>query len=163
MKRRKKRPVEERFWSKVDKSGECWEWLGSRTPVGYGQFHVQEPKRTQLKAHRVAYEYLVGPIPEGLVIDHKCHNRGCVNPAHLRPVTDKQNQENRKGASWQSKTGIRGVSRHTYLNGWVAQVQHYGKSYNAGLHKTLEAAEAAVIAKRNELYTHNDLDRKSAA
>lgn len=160
--RRRKRPLAERFWEKVDKSGDCWEWLGSRV-WGYGQFHVSEPKRTSLKAHRFAYELAVGPIPEGLIIDHMCHNKGCVNPSHLRPVTDKQNQENRKGASWQSKTGIRGVSRHTHLNGWVAAVQHHGKTYSAGLHKTLEAAEAAVIAKRNELYTHNDLDRKAAS
>lgn len=94
--------LEERFWSKVDKRGnsECWPWIGakstnslykggfsygciSRTPAG--------PNKRLAKAHRVAYELLVGSIPDGLTLDHLCKNTLCVNPAHLEPVSQAEN------------------------------------------------------------------------
>lgn len=85
------RPVEERFWEKVNKdaSGGCWEWIASVTANGYGQFAVS--KTEVARPHRWAYEALVGPIPEGLQLDHLCRNRRCVNPAHLEPVTAREN------------------------------------------------------------------------
>lgn len=76
---------------------ECWNWTGSLSPGGYGQFAVYYPalpasKRTKTRAaHRFSYELFVGPIPEGLVIDHLCRNRACVNPTHLEPVTSRVN------------------------------------------------------------------------
>ena len=82
--------VTDRFWSKVAQSGksECWPWLAYRKANGYGTFYLKG--RTCL-AHRVAYELEVGPIPHGLVIDHRCRNRSCVNPTHLEPVTHRVN------------------------------------------------------------------------
>jgi hypothetical protein len=77
------RDVAERFWLKVDRSGECWEWQGAKT-LGYGHFSLN---KKAVKAHRVAYELTRGPIPDGLVIDHLCRNRACVKPDHLEPVT----------------------------------------------------------------------------
>lgn len=74
--------LEERFFSKVRQQGDCWSFT-SVGAEGYGQFHVN---RLPKLAHRWAYEYLVGPIPEGLHLDHLCRNRACVNPAHLDPV-----------------------------------------------------------------------------
>lgn len=62
----------------------CWEWVRSRDTAGYGHLRVEGRLR---KAHRVSYELLVGPIPEGLQLDHLCRNRACCNPDHLRPVT----------------------------------------------------------------------------
>lgn len=78
----------DRFWSKVDTSGDCWPWLGSKNPLGYGKFWLDGSLR---KAHRVAYEWCVGPIPDGLHIDHLCRNPSCVNPAHLEAVTHREN------------------------------------------------------------------------
>jgi hypothetical protein len=74
-----------RFWPKVNVRGidDCWLWKGGLTGVGYGQFW--NPPRA-VGAHRFIYEMLVGPIPEGLHIDHLCRNRRCVNPAHLEAV-----------------------------------------------------------------------------
>lgn len=85
------KPEAERFWEKVNKqaAGGCWEWQASRMPNGYGRFVRDEGGSTL--THRIAYEMLVGPIPAGLQIDHLCRNRGCVNPAHLEPVTARQN------------------------------------------------------------------------
>jgi hypothetical protein len=82
---------EERFWDRVDKTPTCWVWTGGVMSGRhqYGRVHVGAAKYRP--AHRVAYEMLVGPIPEGLDLDHLCRNRVCVNPAHLEPVTNHEN------------------------------------------------------------------------
>ena len=80
----------ERFWEKVAPAGpdECWLWTASLNDGGYGQFALDgRPHR----AHRIAYELMIGPIPDGLHIDHLCRVRRCVNPYHLDPVTNEVN------------------------------------------------------------------------
>lgn len=86
----KHRPVLERFLSNVDTNGSngCWLWTKYQRHDGYGNFNVDGK---QILAHRWAYINLVGPIPEGLYLDHLCRNRPCVNPSHLEPVTNKVN------------------------------------------------------------------------
>jgi hypothetical protein len=79
--------------SQPDTSG-CWIWIGPASNRGYAQMTVQdadESKPRTVSAHRVSYETFIGPIPEGLVIDHLCRNRMCVNPEHLEPVTQREN------------------------------------------------------------------------
>lgn len=80
---------ESRFWSKVDKSGECWVWMASRLPWGYGQFGVAG--RTSARAHRVSWEMAYGPIPDGLLVLHRCDNPPCVRPDHLFLGTARDN------------------------------------------------------------------------
>ena len=75
----------ERWWAKVEITTSCWLWKGAiSSGSGYGNFWVDGKYRN---AHAVGYELLVGPIPNGLEIDHLCRVRRCVNPAHLEPVT----------------------------------------------------------------------------
>lgn len=70
----------------------CWEWSGHKTDEGYGKVFGKDLCGATTKiAHRWMYECLVGPIPDGLEIDHLCRNRGCVNPSHLEPVTTREN------------------------------------------------------------------------
>lgn len=77
-----------RFWAKVDKTKDCWLWTAARDPNGYGRFRLNAHT---VKAHRFAYTILVGPIPDGLTLDHLCKVRHCINPAHLEPVTHQEN------------------------------------------------------------------------
>jgi len=82
----------DRFWDKVDKTDECWNWTAGKNHYGYGSFAVRRGESWfRAQAHRVAYEDLIGPIPTGLTIDHLCRNRACVNPAHMEPVTKGEN------------------------------------------------------------------------
>lgn len=93
------RTLEERLWAKIDKRGpdECWPWTAC-TAVGYGKISVKN--RGPQLAHRIVYELMIGPIREGMVIDHSCHDESCVppcqhrkccNPAHLNPITNAAN------------------------------------------------------------------------
>lgn len=77
-----------RFWEKVQKTETCWLWASNVNGSGYG--HFWNGNRLVV-AHRWAYEHLIGPIPEGLQLDHLCRVRRCVNPSHLEPVTRGEN------------------------------------------------------------------------
>ena len=96
-----KQDWQDRFWVKVSVGAhdECWPWHAVLDRDGYGKFYLAG-SRTVL-AHRVAYERLLGPIPEGLVIDHLCRNRRCQNPLHMEPVTMAENK--RRGESFSIK------------------------------------------------------------
>lgn len=151
-------PLIERFWMKVEKGSDCWNWAGALDTLGYGQFAGSvNGEKGRSMAHRFAYEILVGLIPEGLEVDHRCSNRKCVNPAHLRLATRKQNMEHLVGGRATSATGLRGVSKNR--GSYAASVTHDGKKFWGGRHATAE--EAAEVAKnlRLELFTHNDADR----
>jgi hypothetical protein len=93
-----------RFVSKIEVGGEedCWPWTAGTYPAGYGMFGVKAG--VTRRAHRLAFEVIVGPIPEGLDLDHLCHtiatdcpggnscpHRRCCNPLHMEPVTRRTN------------------------------------------------------------------------
>jgi hypothetical protein len=155
--------TEQRFWSKVDTSAgpdACWPWTGTlHRATGYGLF-LPTGQRKYARAHRFMYELTHPNELGGKQVDHICINRICVNPAHLRLATKKQNMENRLGAQRNSTTGARGVTRLA-SGKFRAQVQHNGANHYRGTFATIgEAAEAARLL-RCGLFTHNDVDRQT--
>lgn len=148
--------VPARFWALVEPDGEnCWPWRGVINDSGYGLLSVN---RRNLRAHRYSWELHNTPIPDGMQIDHECRNRACVNPAHLRLVSPKQNSEHtdaREGAL----SKYRGVSFNKRRGRWFAQAHHQGKNHFGGSFASEDEAAIAARALRNRLYTHNALDR----
>ncbi len=86
--------VEERFWKKVNKVGlgDCWEWIGAKTPLGYGKIGVDHKTKY---AHRVSWELHNGRIKKGFCVMHQCDNPSCVNPIHLQLGTQLENMRDR--------------------------------------------------------------------
>lgn len=84
-----------RFWEKILVNDDCWIWTGATSGgSGYGRIGVgsrSDSTRRTVGCHRFAYEALVGPIPDGLLLDHLCRNRLCANPGHLEPVSSREN------------------------------------------------------------------------
>jgi len=108
-----------------------------------------------MSPHRLSWEFENGQIPDGMEIDHICHNGLCVNPAHLRLATRKQNSENRE-CGW-GKSGIRGVR---YRAGkWEVGFTHGGRFVYGGRFNSRDEADEAARRMRLELFTHNDADR----
>ena len=159
----------EKFWARVDKAGPlspqdgtpCWLWGGATDQHGYGQLGAAGGRKAnkRVRAHRFAYELLVGPVGEAHLDHRHTCPKNCVNPDHLRPTTVKQNLENRAGPTSRSTTGVLGVTWNKRLGRYLAYANHHQKQHYGGVFKTLEEAEAADIALRNRLFTHNDRDR----
>ncbi len=145
---------EERFWAKVDKSGDCWLWTGKPNQSGHAQFLINGKK---VMAHRFAWKLLRGPIPDGLVLDHDnpdygCGQPLCVNPAHLEPVTRTVNNRRKRGLAANNTSGVRGVSWDAAAGKWRAQCIFDGVRHHGGYFDQLEDAEAAAIALRQRLF-----------
>ena len=90
----------------VDERTNCWNWTGYKNDGGYGI--ISQGRGNRFRAHRFVYERVVGPIPAGLELDHKCRNPGCINPRHMDPTTHKINT--RRG-----DMGVHNLSK-TYCN-----------------------------------------------
>lgn len=118
-----KTSLAERFWSKVDKSGDCWLWTGATWKNGYGAFHVNRRVTT---AHRIAWELTNGPIPEGkghhgTCVCHTCDVRNCVRPDHLFLASQAENLQDcvRKGRTNRAVGEQNGRTELCELDVWL--------------------------------------------
>lgn len=111
--------VEERFWSKVDQTGDCWLWLASKWPTGYGAFGYQGKS---VKAHRMAWFLVKGFWPLG-DLDHQCRVRACVNPDHLREIS---HLEHVRDNGWSSRTHCPAGHEYTEAN-TIRYASHRGR------------------------------------
>ena len=123
----KPRPPFERFADKIQIEPDgCWTWIGAKDSHGYGQLGIGGRRSNGgylAVAHRWSYEHFVGPIPDGMDIDHLCHNESdcpggytcrhhsCVNPTHLEPVT---HAENVRRGRWDPRKARAGVPKKTH-------------------------------------------------
>jgi hypothetical protein len=113
---RRYRDPADSFAARVEKTDGCWLWTGSVGRNGYGVICIG---RALVKAHRYSYEQHVGPIPSGMQLDHLCRVRHCVNPAHLEPVTNRENVVRGIAARPKRTACSRGhafTSSNTYIN-----------------------------------------------
>lgn len=155
-------PLGDRYWSKVRKGGpdDCWEWIAGKDPRGYGKisYPAGNDRSVPRLAHRCSFLEEYGYLPVRL--DHRCINPGCVNPAHLRAVSQKQNAENHPKTRSNNTSGYVGVGWQKAKGKWRGYVKHNYKYIHVGLFDTPEEANVAVVETRLSLFTHNELDRK---
>lgn len=132
-----RQPVSVRFWAKVDKRGsdECWPWTANRDGDGYGQLTVLEgDRRTTEKAQRVSWRLANGPIPDGMLVLHRCDNPPCVNPAHLFLGTHRDNvadcdaKGRRAQATFDRRAADEVRRRHASGESQVSLAASYGTS-----------------------------------
>lgn len=104
--------VMERLTQKFTIGDECWEWTGSRATYGYAGFKLNGKT---MRAHRLIYMLVNGPIPDGLTIDHLCHVRHCVRPSHLEAVTTTVNTTRAKARQTHCLRGHEYTDADTYV------------------------------------------------
>lgn len=146
--------LRERFEAKVspEPMSGCWLWTGAQNEHGYGT--IWADGRT-LKAHRVGYELHVGRIAPGVDLDHKCHNRPCVNPSHLREATRRQNSGNLCGKGTdQFSSRFTGVSWHSSNQRWQATIKVAGRKQHLGYFSDETSAHQAYRAAANAAPQH---------
>lgn len=137
------------FREKFEGGAGCWEWRACKDSKGYGAFTFAG---SQYRAHRVSYEFFIGPIADGLVIDHLCRNTSCVNPAHLEPVTNRENVLRGRGVSAGNMAKTRCIRGHEFSSENTRLFEELGRMRRVC--RTCHR-EAVARAKRRKQGTSN--------
>jgi len=134
------KPVEERFWKKVRKTGTCWLWTGAIDSWGYGQIKIQGKSK---KASRLSYELHYGTIPVGLMVLHSCDRPICVNPNHLWLGSNTDNMQDmvKKGRN-SDKTGEHNGNSKLKRK----DIEKIRKMYNTGIYSKTEIGKLFLIS-----------------
>lgn len=136
------------FETRTKWQGDCLVWTGATTNRGYGNITVDGKSQP---AHRYAWTVQRGEIPDGMHIDHICHNRACVNVEHLRLATPSQNAWNHSGPQKNSTTGVRNVYRRR--NSWRVKIRKNGVLHHFGDFPTVEEASRVAEQARIDLFS----------
>lgn len=136
---------EQRFWSKVDKTKDCWEWKACVNEAGYGIFGVPNMYRND-RAHRISYRLHFGKIPKGKFVCHKCDNRRCVNPSHLfiGSNMDNVNDMIRKGRN-SKPPPMGGWNKYSYSDEILAL---FGKMADTDIARMVGVSKHAICRER---------------
>lgn len=140
---------EESFAARTERRGECLIWTGANNGGGYGQISVNGSMQY---THRYAWERINGPIPDGMMIDHRYHcNTLCVEVKHLRIATPAQNTSNRKGkAPHNRSTEFRNITKAK--GKYRVQIQKDGKGHHLGEFVSIEEAMRVAEEGRKEMF-----------
>ena len=130
-----------RYWAKVEKTDGCWFWRGAINHAGYGTFNPT-PERSGLAAHRYAVELASGiPVPKGLVVDHLCRTRNCVNPDHLRVTTQRTNTLENSNAG-AARNAAKTQCKRGHAPNWRLATKPDGRTY-----RTCRECEKLIAAR----------------
>lgn len=141
----------ERFWSKVDKHGVCWEWTGCKDRKGYGRIAINGKP---VLAHRVAYELERGPIRNGMCVCHTCDNPSCVNPLHLfqGTIADNNRDMTKKGRGHMPKGILSGRAKLTEAQ--VLEIRAADESHRALAKRYGVSHRVVGRIKTREIWKH---------
>lgn len=139
--------TEEAFLHDIKPDGNCMVWTGGKDQDGYGT--IRANGRTY-RVHRYAWERENGPIPEGMFIDHICHNPSCAKIQHLRLADYRTNGANRSGSVVDSASGRRNV--YPSKKRWQVKVTKHGVAHYFGQYKDIEEAAKVAEQARQELF-----------
>jgi hypothetical protein len=157
-----------RFWRSVDTNGPtptcrpdlgpCWQWKLKPTIWGYGRIVVCATPRKAMQAHRFSFEMLIGPVPDGLELDHLCRNRMCVKPTHLEPVPPQVNKLRGESPTARNARKTHCKYGHDFSDPTVLILAANGKRKcrvcrdraNAARHPSASATWAAEVARAKE-------------
>lgn len=138
----KPKDPQDRFFTKLREANGCWEWTAALSQ-GYGVFRLTDT-RTNILAHRWAWMFFRGPVPDGLDLDHLCRNRACVNPDHLEPVSRAVNLHRGEGLTGVNHRKTCCPKGHPYdvANTYVTKLGHRScRACSAGrYHRSKEAS-----------------------
>ena len=137
--------------------GGCLVWTGPRDPGGYGAINHGGVRRP---AHRVVWELANGRIPEGMLLDHKCGVRRCVEVDHLRVASRSENNQYRTVPQSTNTSGHRGVTYFSQTGRWAASAQKNGRKHHLGYYSTAEEASEVAKAWREANYSFGDFDAR---